>query len=89
MELESDKDFPKLRQLISTWRRNFPMFKHDVTKLEHTIEDYIQQYSIALVHYRQTKQRRYIERAEQSLRDIETVINNAEKAMLMSLLSRR
>jgi hypothetical protein len=89
MELESDKDFPKLRQLMYTWRKNFPMFKHDVNKLEHTIESYIQEYSIALVHYRQTKQKRYVERAEQALRDIETVVNNAEKAMLMSLLSRR
>jgi len=89
MEITGEKDFKEVRQQCNKWRKKFPMFTHDVNKLEHTIEYHIQQYSIALVHYRQTKQRRYVELAETELQNIENVVNNAEKVMLMAILSRR
>jgi len=74
---------------MDSWRRQFPMFKHDVDKIENIIETHIQNYSIALVHYRQTKQRRFLERAQDEINEINRVILQAEKAQVMALLSQR
>lgn len=89
MEIHSEDDFNKARSLMDSWRRQFPMFKHDVDKIENIIETHIQNYSIALVHYRQTKQRRFLERAQDEINEINRVILQAEKAQVMALLSQR
>ena len=88
MKVESDKDFKELRNQFSVWRRRFPMFKHDVKRIEHIIEKHIQNHSIALMHHRQTKQRRYLEQAQQELDEINRVISTVEKIELMAMLSR-
>lgn len=88
MEVTSDKDFPELRKKFSEWRKRFPMFSHDVNQIENIIETHIQNYSIAGIFYRQTKQRRYIEKAQHELDEINRVIKTVEKIELMSLLSR-
>lgn len=88
MEVTSDKDFPELRKKFSEWRKRFPMFSHDVNRIENIIENHIQNFSIAGIHYRQTKQRRYIEQAQHELDEINRVIKTVEKIELMALLSR-
>lgn len=63
------------------------MFTHDVNQIENIIENHIQQYSIALVYYRQTHKKNYIERAQQEIDSINRVLSTVEKLELMSLLS--
>ncbi len=89
MKVESDKDFPELRKHINEWRKRFPMFKHDVNQIEHMIENHIQNYSIAGVHYRQTKSKRYLEIAEQEINEINRILSTVGKLELMAILSDR
>ena len=89
MQIESEKDFPALRERLIKWKKQFPMFTHDVSRIEHIVEKHIQNYSIAGVHYRQTKQQRYIERAQEEINEINRVLATVEKLELMALLSKR
>ncbi len=89
MRVESDRDFTELRRQFSVWRKRFPMFTHDVNQIEHIIEEHIQNFAIAGVHYRQTKQRQYLERAQKELDEINRVIETVEKLELMAMLSQR
>ena len=88
MHVESDKDFPELRKQFSVWRKRFPMFTHDVNQIEKIVETHIQNYSIALVHYRQTKKSNHLERAQKEIDSINRVIATVEKIELMAMLSR-
>ena len=88
MRVESDQDFPELRRQISGWRKKFSMFTHDVDQLENMIEHHIQNFSIAGVHYRQSKSKKYLEIAQKELDEINRILAIAEKMELMSLLSR-
>jgi hypothetical protein len=88
MKVESDKDFKELRTQFAQWRKRFPMFGHDVNRIERIIENHIQNHSIALMHHRQTKQRRYLEQAQQEIDTINQVISTVEKIELMAMLSR-
>jgi hypothetical protein len=89
VEVRSEQDFKEIRKHFDVWRKRFPMFKHDVSKIEAIIETHIQNHSIALVHYRQSRQRQYLERAEHEISEINRVILLAEKAQLMAILSMR
>ncbi len=88
MQIESEKDFPRLREQLRVWRKRFSMFTHDVTQIEHIIEYHIQAYSIAGVNYRQTKNKKYIELAQQEIDSINRVLLTVEKLELMALMSR-
>jgi hypothetical protein len=88
MQIESDQDFPKLRRQFNEWRKRFPMFTHDVVRIERIIEEHIQKYSIALVKHRQTHSKSYLEQAQQEIDTINQVIATVEKMELMSMLSR-
>lgn len=88
MQIESEKDFPELRKQYSAWRKRFPMFKHDVNQIEHIVEHHIQNYSIAMVHYRQTHSKTYIEKAQAEIDAINRVLDTVNKIELMSLLGR-
>jgi len=88
MKVESDKDFKELRTQFAQWRKRFPMFKHDVNRIERIIENHIQNHSIALMYHRQTHQRRYLEQAQQEIDTINQVISTVEKIELMAMLSR-
>lgn len=88
MRVESEKDFKILRERFNQWRKQFPMFVHDVNRIEHAVEDYIQNYSIALVHYRQSKKKNHLEKAQQQIDKINSLIDTIEKIELMALLSR-
>jgi hypothetical protein len=89
MQIESEKDFPELRRQFSAWRNRFPMFVHDVKKIEHIIEHRIQNYSIALVGYRQTHSRSYLEQAQKEIDEINRVLSTVGKLELMAILSQR
>ena len=88
MYVESDKDFKEMRKQFSVWRKRFPMFKHDVNRIENIIEKHIQNHSIALMYHRQTHQKRYLEQAQKELDEINRVIATVEKIELMALLSK-
>lgn len=88
MRIESDKDFPALRKQFGVWRKRFPMFTHDVNHIEDIIETHIQNFAIAGVHYRQTKQRRYLETAKEEIDKINNLLGVIEKIELMAMLSR-
>jgi hypothetical protein len=89
MEVKTDKDFVELRKEFNVWRKRFPMFKHDVKRIESIIETHIQNHSIALVNYRQTHNKTFLERAQKEIDEINRVVELAEKTQLMALLSQR
>ena len=88
MKIESDKDFKQLRDQFTAWRHRFPMFTHDVQRIEKIINQHITAHSKIMVMYRQTKNRSYLEKAQQEINTINTVLATVEKMELMSLLSR-
>jgi hypothetical protein len=87
MEIKNEKDFHKLREQILIWRKRFPMFRHDVNQIEKIIEHHIQNHSIALVHYRQTKKNNYLEQAQEEINCINRTLATIEKLELMAMLS--
>ena len=87
MQIESDKDFPKLRTQFSEWRKRFPMFTHDVNSIERVVEAHIKQHSIALVKHRQTHSKSYLEQAQQEIEEINRVVATVEKIELIAMLS--
>ena len=88
MKIESDKDFEQLRAQFSAWRRRFPMFTHDVQRIEKIIDEHIQTHSKILVLYRQTHSRSYLEKAQQEIDAINKIIDTVEKMELMAMLYR-
>ena len=87
MRIESESDFKELRKHLDSWRKKFPMFKHDVNQIEHIVEKHIQNYSIIMVQYRQTKSRACIEKAQHEIDEINRVLELVGKMELMALLS--
>ena len=88
MKVESEQDFNKLREQFTAWRNRFPMFVHDVQRIEKIINQHITAHSKIMVLYRQTKNRSYLEKAQREIDAINTVLATVEKMELMSLLSR-
>jgi hypothetical protein len=88
MKVESDQDFKQLRDQFTAWRNRFPMFTHDVQRIEKIINQHITAHSKIMVMYRQTKNRSYLEKAQREIDTINTVLSTVEKMELMSLLSR-
>ena len=89
MQIESEKDFSELRKHIREWRKKFPMFKHNVNEIEHIIENHIQNYSICMVNYRQSRSKYHIQSAQKEIDSINRVVATVEKMELMALLSQR
>ncbi len=88
MKIESDKDFEQLRVQYSAWRRRFPMFTHDVQRIEKIIDEHIQAHSKIMVMHRQTHNRSYLEKAQQEIDAINKIIDTVEKMELMAMLYR-
>ena len=88
MKVETDKDFAELRSQYSLWRKRFPMFTHDVQRIEKMIDEHIQAHSKIMVLYRQTKNRSYIEKAQREIDALNKIIDTVEKMELMAMLSR-
>jgi hypothetical protein len=87
MQIESDQDFPKLRQQFGDWRKRFPMFTHDVTSIERIVEEHIKRHSQILIQYRQTHSKRYLDEAQTEITEINRVISTVEKIELIAMLS--
>ena len=88
MKIESDKDFEQLRAQFTGWRKRFPMFAHDVQRIEKMINEHIQEHSKIMVLHRQTHSRSYLEKAQLEVDAINTIIDTVEKLELMAMLSR-
>ena len=88
MKIETSQDFEELRKQFSTWRKRFPMFTHDVQRIEKIIDEHIQTHSKIMVLYRQTKNKSYIEKAQREIDSINRILATVEKLELMSMLSR-
>ena len=88
MQIESDKDFPELRKQFNVWRKRFPMFKHDVKRIETIVEQHIKNHSIALMMHRQTHGKSHLAQAQTEIDAINRVIATVEKIELMAMLSR-
>ena len=87
MQIESEKDFKDLRQYINSYNKKFPMFRHDVSRIENIVEEHIKQYSISMVHHRQNHSRKHLEDAQHHIDEINRVVQLIEKMELMSILS--
>ena len=87
MQIESEKDFSKLRIQFIEWRKRFPMFTHDVTSIERIVEEHIKRHSQILIQYRQTHKKCYLEQAQREITAINQVIATVEKIELMAMLS--
>jgi hypothetical protein len=88
VKIQSDKDFEQLRAQFAGWRKRFPMFTHDVQRIEKMINEHIQEYSKIMVLHRQTHSRSYLEKAQLEIDAINTIIDTVEKLELMAMLSR-
>jgi len=88
VKIESDKDFDQLRAQFTGWRRRFPMFTHDVQRIEKIIDEHIQTHSKIMVMYRQTHSKSYLEKAQLEIDAINKIIDTVEKMELMAMLSR-
>jgi len=88
MKIESDKDFAELRSQFSLWRKRFPMFTHDVQRIEKIIDEHIQAHSKIMVNYRQTKSKSWLEKAQLEIDAINKIIDTVKKMELMAMLSR-
>ena len=88
MKVESDQDFTELQNQFSAWRKRFPMFTHDVQRIERMINMHIQEHSKIMVAYRQTHSRSHLERAQKEIDAINQIIDTVEKLELMAMLSR-
>jgi hypothetical protein len=88
MKIESDKDFDQLRAQFTGWRRRFPMFTHDVQRIEKMINEHIQTHSKIMVLHRQTHSKSYLEKAQLEIDAINKIIDTVEKMELMAMLSR-
>lgn len=89
MEIHSEKDFPELRRQFQRWRKRFPMFTHDVLKIERIIEQHITNYSNHLVNYRRTHSKQHLEYAQVEIDEINRVLQLVGKIELMAMLSQR
>ena len=88
MIVNSESDFPALRQQFLIWRKRHSMFIEDVKNIEKIVEEHIQSHSRILVLYRQTKKKSYLESAQKEINEINRLIQTVEKIELMSILSR-
>ena len=88
VKIQTDQDFQTLPQQFADWRKRFPMFVHDVQRIEKIIDEHVQQHSKIMVMHRQTKNRSYLEKAQQEIDAINQVLGTVEKLELRSLLSR-
>lgn len=87
MQIESERDFAELRRHVDGYHRRFPMFRHDISKIENIIEEHIKRYSIAMVHHRQSHNKHHLQQAQSEIDDINRVLSTVGKLELMALLS--
>jgi hypothetical protein len=87
-DITSHEDFNKLRDQLDKWRKRFPMFSHDVRRIQSSIEVHMKNYMEHLIRYKQTKSNHYIEKAQAEIDKINALMNTISKVELMSILSK-
>ena len=88
IEITSHEDFGKLRDQLQKWRRRFPMFDHDVRRIQDSIDIHMKNYMDYLIKYKQSKKELYIEKAQGEIDKINALLNTISKVELMALLSK-
>jgi len=88
LEIESHKDFDKLRAQLDKWRKRHPMFSHDIRTIQNSIEHHMKSYMEHFIRYKQTKSNHCIDNAQLEIDKINTLINSISKAELMAILSK-
>jgi hypothetical protein len=89
IEISSHEDFDKLREQLTKWRKRFPMFTHDVRRIQSSIEVHMKNYMEHLIRYKQTKSDHCISKAQSEIDKINALMNTISKVELMALLSKR
>jgi len=87
-EITSHEDFNKIRDQLDKWKKRFPMFSHDVRRIQDAIEVHMKNYMDHLIKYKQTKSNHCIDRAQEELDKINGLLNTISKVELMALLSK-
>ena len=81
--------FAEVRSTIRKYKKKFPMFVHDVNRLENSIEHHIKQHGNYMVQYRQSKKESFAEKANIELDKIKNLIDEIEKIELIIHLSKK
>ena len=89
MIVKYEDDFPRLARHIRNYKKRFPMFMHDIRKLESNIEQLKKEYSFYTIKQKQSKSEHYLTQANQKIEEINQVILLIDKIELMAILSRR
>ena len=87
-EITSHEDFDKIRNQLDKWKKRFPMFSHDVRRIQDSIEVHMKNYMDHLIKYKQTKSNHCIDNAQKELDKINSLLNTISKVELMALLSK-
>jgi hypothetical protein len=87
-DITSHEDFDRLRSQLDRWRKRFPMFAHDVRRIQSSIEVHMKNYMEHLIRYKQTKSDHCIANAQAEIDKINTLMNTISKVELMALLSK-
>ena len=87
-DIKSHEDFDGLRSQLDRWRKRFPMFAHDVRRIQSSIEVHMKNYMEHLIRYKQTKSDHCIADAQAEIDKINTLMNTISKVELMALLSK-
>ena len=73
---------------MAQWKKNHGMFLKDIQRLEHVVNDCISEASKALVMYRQTGRRSYLEAATAHYQRASEIIRTFSKRELLASLSK-
>jgi len=87
-DITSHEDFNKLRDQLDKWKKRFPMFSHDVRRIQSAIEVHMKNYMEFLIKYKQTKNDIHIANAQAEIDKINALMNTISKVELMALLSK-
>jgi len=88
IEITSHKDFDTLQYQFQKWKQRFPMFAHDVRKIEDAVNNHMKNYMEHYIKYKQTKNDMHIDRAQAEIDKINELMKTVSKVELMALLTR-
>jgi len=81
-------EFAEVRSKIKKYKKRFPLFLKDIHRIEKTVENHIKLHSQHLVKYKQTHSKKYLEKAENEVKQIEYLLSTIDKIELMALLAK-
>ena len=74
---------------IATWKKNHGIFFKDIQKLEDSVAKIMDRRSDKLIEYRRTRKQRYLDEANDILKDALKTIKTFSKVELLASLSKR